>query len=150
MRSSYWLRVAMPSRSQLNHSRLFSYHHNPLFRPLIVELYKLPGYRALIGCRIRLGPDSPLLQKQRQESIRTIKTYGYYQINSRINTTSMASLKRPISPVQRPSSPYQNPRVAGPRSQQLKQSTSNFHSTSLRKMVSNTVNKTSLHPGGVQ
>lgn len=38
----------------------------------------------------------------------------------------------------------------GPRSQQLARGDSNFHSTSLRTMVSNTVNKTSLHPGGVQ
>lgn len=66
--------------------------------------------------------------------------------------TSMAANKplKVQDPVQRPASPYSDPQQLGPRSRQLAQGTSNFHSTSLRTMVTNSVNKTALHPGGVQ
>jgi phosphoenolpyruvate carboxykinase (ATP) len=59
-------------------------------------------------------------------------------------------LKKASDPVDRPASPYSDPRQLGPKSQILATRTSNYHSTSLR-MVSNnpSVNKTSLHPGGV-
>ncbi|TVY87873.1 Phosphoenolpyruvate carboxykinase (ATP) [Lachnellula willkommii] len=53
-------------------------------------------------------------------------------------------------PVERSQSPYQDPRTLGPKSKILASRTSNFHSTSLRTMVTNTVNKTALHPSGVQ
>jgi len=54
-------------------------------------------------------------------------------------------------PVERTASPYSNPYEIGPKSKILSSRTSNFHSTSLRNMVTiNTVNKTALHPGGVQ
>lgn len=72
---------------------------------------------------------------------------------SRSRILAMEGLKRPSSPILRTASPYSNPRVAGPRSQQLSSfnSTNNFHSTSLRNLTMvSTVNKTSLHPGGVQ
>ncbi|TPX15466.1 uncharacterized protein E0L32_004446 [Thyridium curvatum] len=48
-------------------------------------------------------------------------------------------------PVPRTASPYTDPSIKGPRSQLLSSGVQNF-----RKMISNTVNKTSLHPGGVQ
>merc|ERR1711977_678159 len=49
------------------------------------------------------------------------------------------------------SSPYPDPRELGPKSKILATRTGNYHSTSLRNMVTiNTVNKTALHPGGVQ
>lgn len=48
----------------------------------------------------------------------------------------------------RPSTPYNDPKVQGPRAQQL---ASGAHSDLLRKMMNpaNTVNKTGLHPSGV-
>jgi phosphoenolpyruvate carboxykinase (ATP) len=61
-----------------------------------------------------------------------------------------ASLNNSKDPVERTSSPYTDPRELGPKSKILASRKSNYHSTSLRNMVSNTVNKTALHPGGVQ
>lgn len=62
-----------------------------------------------------------------------------------------SSLNNSVDPVERTSSPYPDPRQIGPKSKLLATRTSNFHSTSLRNMVTvNTVNKTALHPGGVQ
>jgi hypothetical protein len=58
--------------------------------------------------------------------------------------------KNSKDPSPRPISPPPNPTVLGPRSKQLNAGNLNYHSTSLRTMVSNTVNKTALHPGGVQ
>merc|ERR1712227_757424 len=53
--------------------------------------------------------------------------------------------------IERTSSPYPDPRELGPKSKILATRTGNYHSTSLRNMVTiNTVNKTALHPGGVQ
>lgn len=65
----------------------------------------------------------------------------------------MASvLKDREGPAYRPTTatPTTGPSTIGPRSKQLATGTLNYHSTSLRNMVSNTVNKTSLHPAGVQ
>jgi phosphoenolpyruvate carboxykinase (ATP) len=60
-------------------------------------------------------------------------------------------LNNTADPVERTSSPYPNPYEIGPKSKILSSRTSNYHSTSLRNMVTvNTVNKTALHPGGVQ
>lgn len=59
-------------------------------------------------------------------------------------------LKKASDPIARPLTPAQDPSELGPRSKQLAAGTSSFHSTSLRNMVSNTVNKTALHPSGVQ
>jgi hypothetical protein len=60
-------------------------------------------------------------------------------------------LNNAADPVERTSSPYSNPYEIGPKSKILSSRTSNYHSTSLRNMVTvNTVNKTALHPGGVQ
>lgn len=60
-------------------------------------------------------------------------------------------LNNAADPVERTASPYPNPYEVGPKSKILSSRTSNFHSTSLRNMVTvNTVNKTALHPGGVQ
>ena len=74
-----------------------------------------------------------------------------------IPTRAMANDLKAPSPyeIERASSPYPNPYEQSPRSKILSQRTSNYHSTSLRNlhssvMVSATVNKTSLHPGGVQ
>ena len=74
-----------------------------------------------------------------------------------IPTRAMANDLKGPSPyeIERTSSPYPNPYEQSPRSKILSQRTSNYHSTSLRNlhsstMVSATVNKTSLHPGGVQ
>lgn len=75
-----------------------------------------------------------------------------------ILTRAMAvDLKTTPSPyeIERASSPYPNPYEQSPRSKILSQRTSNYHSSSLKTlhsstMVSATVNKTSLHPGGVQ
>jgi hypothetical protein len=58
-------------------------------------------------------------------------------------------LKKATDPVYRSITPSPDPQTLNPRSQQLA-SGSNYHSSSLRNMVSNTVNKTALHPGGVQ
>jgi phosphoenolpyruvate carboxykinase (ATP) len=60
------------------------------------------------------------------------------------------SLNNAADPVERTSSPYPDPRQLSPKSKLLATRTGNFHSTSLRNMVSMTVNKTALHPGGVQ
>jgi len=60
------------------------------------------------------------------------------------------TLNNSKDPVERTSSPYHDPRELGPKSKILASRTSNFHSTSLRNMVTNTVNKTALHPSGVQ
>jgi hypothetical protein len=62
-----------------------------------------------------------------------------------------SSLNNDADPVERTTSPYSDPRQIGPKSKILATRTSNYHSTSLRNMVTvNTVNKTALHPGGVQ
>jgi hypothetical protein len=68
-------------------------------------------------------------------------------------TFTMAPLYSSGDPVLRTSSPYPDPRIPGPRSQILALNNNNYHSSSLStlKMVTvNTVNKTALHPGGVQ
>jgi phosphoenolpyruvate carboxykinase (ATP) len=49
-------------------------------------------------------------------------------------------------PVFRTSSPYVDPTVKGPKSQILHSG----YQADLRKMIVSNVNKTSLHPGGVQ
>jgi hypothetical protein len=70
--------------------------------------------------------------------------------HSRISRMS-PPLNNAADPVERTASPYSNPYELGPKSKILSSRTSNFHSTSLRNMVTvNTVNKTALHPGGVQ
>jgi phosphoenolpyruvate carboxykinase (ATP) len=62
-----------------------------------------------------------------------------------------APLNNARDPIERTASPYSNPYEIGPKSKILSSRTSNYHSTSLRNMVTiNTVNKTALHPGGVQ
>ncbi|PSS22409.1 hypothetical protein M430DRAFT_137622 [Amorphotheca resinae ATCC 22711] len=71
-----------------------------------------------------------------------------------MNEASAAPLKGTAAaglPIIRPSSPHPDPRHLGPKSQLLATRTSNYHSTSLRNMVavSASVNRTSLHPGGV-
>ncbi|KFY04585.1 hypothetical protein O988_00676 [Pseudogymnoascus sp. VKM F-3808] len=58
-------------------------------------------------------------------------------------------LKEDVGPTRRPMTPTPDPSHLGPRSKQLASGNLNYHSTSLRTMVSNTVNKTALHPGGV-
>lgn len=65
----------------------------------------------------------------------------------------LSATRTPESPtqkiaMQRPSTPYNDPKVQGPRAQQLASGT---HSDLLRKMMNppNTVNKTGLHPSGV-
>jgi hypothetical protein len=77
--------------------------------------------------------------------------------NSIISRTkfTMAPLYSSGDPVLRTSSPYPDPRVPGPASKILALNTNNYHSSSLStlklNMVTvNTVNKTALHPGGVQ
>ena len=60
-----------------------------------------------------------------------------------------AVLKERDGPTRRPMTPTPDPSHLGPRSKQLASGNLNYHSTSLRTMVSNTVNKTALHPGGV-
>jgi len=60
------------------------------------------------------------------------------------------SLNNSADPIERTSSPYSDPRQIGPKSKILASRTYNYHSTSLRNMVTATVNKTALHPGGVQ
>ncbi|TVY32626.1 Phosphoenolpyruvate carboxykinase (ATP) [Lachnellula occidentalis] len=62
--------------------------------------------------------------------------------------TPLNNSKDPVESSQSPT--YQDPRTPGPKSKLLATRTSNFHSTSLRTMVTNTVNKTALHPSGVQ
>jgi phosphoenolpyruvate carboxykinase (ATP) len=49
-------------------------------------------------------------------------------------------------PVVRTASPYTDPQVRGPKSQIL----ADGYQTDLRKMIASSVNKTSLHPSGVQ
>lgn len=118
--SKRYLRLQITSCSTCYRHSLFSLANQPC-RPFAISI------------------PSALLLKQHYPS----------RTHNRSRKDEMEDLKRPSSPIERTSSPYSNPRVAGPRSQQLKQGQSNFHSTSLRTMVSNTVNKTSLHPGGV-
>jgi len=71
-------------------------------------------------------------------------------VYSRTIATMSAPLNNSKDPVERTSSPYTDPRQLGPKSKILASRKSNYHSTSLRNMVTNTVNKTALHPGGVQ
>lgn len=64
-------------------------------------------------------------------------------------TTSTAVCPlRTLVTMQRPSTPYNDPKVQGPRAQQL---ASGHNAGLLRKMMNqtNTVNKTGLHPSGV-
>ncbi|KAI0909521.1 hypothetical protein F4823DRAFT_425004 [Ustulina deusta] len=71
--------------------------------------------------------------------------------NRRPQTTTISrSLRTMPDPVQRTASPYYDPAVKGPKSQQLSSGLS--HSTPQNdKMVSGTkVNKTALHPSGVE
>jgi phosphoenolpyruvate carboxykinase (ATP) len=56
----------------------------------------------------------------------------------------MATFKRMKDPVFRTASPYSDPNHKGPASK-IKENSLDF-----RKMIAPTVNKTSLHPGGVQ
>ncbi len=71
--------------------------------------------------------------------------------HSRTIRMSSTYLNNSADPVERTSSPYPDPRELGPKSKILATRTGNYHSTSLRNMVTiNTVNKTALHPGGVQ
>ena len=71
------------------------------------------------------------------------RTISYVAMSSSTNNSA--------DPVERTTSPYPDPRQLGPKSKILATRTSNYHSTSLRNMVTaNTVNKTALHPGGVQ
>ncbi|KAI1364123.1 phosphoenolpyruvate carboxykinase [Xylaria arbuscula] len=58
------------------------------------------------------------------------------------------SLRTMPDPVQRTASPYHDPTVKGPKSQQL--STGLSRSLLKDTMISNKVNKTALHPGGVE
>lgn len=64
-----------------------------------------------------------------------------------LRTTSTAACPpQPDHTMQRPSTPYSDPKVQGPKAQQLASG-----SALLRKMMNqaNTVNKTGLHPSGV-
>lgn len=65
------------------------------------------------------------------------------------NPTSIT--KTPLDPrfvkMQRPATPYNDPKVQGPRAQIL---ASGKNSDLLKMMQQNTVNKTGLHPSGVQ
>lgn len=63
---------------------------------------------------------------------------------------SQSKLNNAADPVERTSSPYSDPLTIGPKSKILATRTSNYHSTSLRMVSNNTVNKTALHPGGVK
>lgn len=63
------------------------------------------------------------------------------------NTTRIPKVPCQIAIMQRPSTPYNDPKVQGPRAQQL---ASGNHSDLRKMMNQNTVNKTGLHPGGVQ
>lgn len=61
----------------------------------------------------------------------------------------MATAGKDYIPLDRTSSP--GPLATDFTSQQIaKQRNNNYHSTSLRKMVATSVNRTALHPGGVQ
>lgn len=63
------------------------------------------------------------------------------------NTTRTPKIPHQVAIMQRPSTPYNDPKVQGPRAQQL----ASGNLSDLRKMMNqNTVNKTGLHPGGVQ
>jgi hypothetical protein len=95
-----------------------------------------------------LRPQSSSLRSRTQsvaytQSRTSSRTISYFAMNSNTNNAQ--------DPVERTTSPYPDPRQLGPKSKILATRTSNYHSTSLRNMVSaNTVNKTALHPGGVQ
>jgi hypothetical protein len=61
----------------------------------------------------------------------------------------MAAAGKDYIPLDRSSSP--GPLATDFSSQQIaKQRNNNYHSTSLRNMVATSVNRTALHPGGVQ
>jgi hypothetical protein len=87
-------------------------------------------------------------------SFNTICLFLIAQTRFRSRTRSFRMsppLNNVADPVERTASPYPNPYEVGPKSKILSSRTSNYHSTSLRNMVTvNTVNKTALHPGGVQ
>jgi hypothetical protein len=60
------------------------------------------------------------------------------------------SLRTMPDPVQRTASPYHDPAVKGPKSQQLSHGPSRSHPKDDKMIPSNKVNKTALHPGGVE
>jgi hypothetical protein len=85
------------------------------------------------------------------------RKHSALHIQSRISNRAISyvamssSTNNTADPVERTTSPYPDPRQIGPKSKILATRTSNYHSTSLRNMVTaHTVNKTALHPGGVQ
>lgn len=70
------------------------------------------------------------------------------ETSRRPSTTRIPKSPKQFLTMHRPSTPYNDPKVQGPRAQQL---ASGAHSDLLRKMMNpaNTVNKTGLHPSGV-
>lgn len=70
------------------------------------------------------------------------------ETSRRPSSTRTPKSPKPFLKMHRPSTPYNDPKVQGPRAQQL---ASGAHSDLLRKMMNpaNTVNKTGLHPSGV-
>lgn len=123
-----------------------------------------PIWRGLVGVQSALiGPSRHWLQLPRpwtlpKHALRLFPRFPSYKppsqtrslIHNRTNIRMAAPLNNSKDPVERSQSPYQDPRTLGPKSKILASRTSNFHSTSLRTMVTNTVNKTALHPSGVQ
>lgn len=110
-----------------------------------------------------IGPSRPNCLVQRSLLLHTsisssltiprlrLSFFSTYPIALPKSPSSMASvLKKPSGPVLRPLTPSSDPHALGLRSRQLATGNLNYHSTSLRNMVSNTVNKTALHPAGVQ
>lgn len=98
------------------------------------------------ACPLQLGPQTPIspveLWRNTAESVREPPSY-----QDRI--TTMAPAGKNYIPLDRSSSP--GPLATDFTSQQIaKQRNSNYHSTSLRNMVATSVNRTALHPGGVQ
>lgn len=68
-------------------------------------------------------------------------------LSHRSNPTSISKAPFDSSKMQRPATPYNDPKVQGPRAQIL---ASGNRADLLKMMQQNTVNKTGLHPGGVQ
>lgn len=62
---------------------------------------------------------------------------------------SPAAISPPKPAVERKNSPSSSNLVTLAR-EQVRRGNANYHSTSLRTLLSNGVNKTALHPGGVQ
>lgn len=67
--------------------------------------------------------------------------------SQRPNPTSTSKAPFDFGKMQRPATPYNDPKVQGPRAQIL---ASGNRTDLLKMMQQNTVNKTGLHPGGVQ